>query len=111
MAPQKKSLPATARDTPRVQQARAASRRLMATLDVRRLKCVDEAGVDLAMTRWYGRAPRGTPVVGHVPQHDGQTVTVLGPLGIPGLQAVMTGAGATDAAVFRTYVKRVWGPT
>ena len=64
MAPQKKSLHATERDTAQVQQARAAYRQLMATLDVRRLQFVAEAGVNLAMTRWYGRAPRGTRVIG-----------------------------------------------
>jgi transposase len=111
MATQKKSLHATERDTPRVQHARATYRRLMATLDVRRLKFVDEAGVHLAMTRLYGRAPRGTRVVDHVPQNYGQNVTMLGTLGVQGLQAMMTVEGATDAAVFRAYVKRVLGPT
>jgi transposase len=36
---------------------------------------------------------------------------MLGALGVDGLQAVMTVDGATDAAVFRTYVKHVLGPT
>jgi transposase len=36
---------------------------------------------------------------------------MLGTLGAQGLQAVMTVEGATDADVFRTYVKRVLGPT
>ena len=36
---------------------------------------------------------------------------MLGALGAQGLQAVMTVEGATDAEVFRTYVKRVLGPT
>jgi transposase len=111
VATQKKSLHATERDTAHVQQARAAYRQLMATLDVRRLKFVDEAGVNLAMTRLYGRAPRGTRVIGHVPQNYGPNVTMLGTLGVQGLQAVMTVEGATDADVFRTYVKRVLGPT
>jgi transposase len=72
---------------------------------------VDESGVNLAMTRLYGRAPRGVRVVGSVPQNYGPNVTILGALGIQGLQAVMTVDGATDAEVFRTYVKRVLGPT
>jgi transposase len=83
----------------------------MAAVDVRRLKFVDESGVNLAMTRLYGRAPRGTRVTGSVPQNYGQNVTMLGTLGVQGLQAVMTVEGATDADVFRTYVKRVLGPT
>jgi transposase len=83
----------------------------MAALDGRRLKCVDESGGNLAMTRRYGRAPRGTRVIGSVPQNYGQNLTMLGTLGDQGLQAVMTVEGATDAEVFRTYVKRVLGPT
>lgn len=83
----------------------------MAALDARRLKFVDESGVNLAMTRLYGRAPRGTRVTGSVPQNYGHNVTMLGTLGIQGLQAIMTVEGATDADVFRAYVKRVLGPT
>jgi transposase len=74
------------------------------------LKFVDESGVNLAMTRLYGRAPAGQRVVGSVPQNYGPNVTMLGALGVDGLQAVMTVDGATDAAVFRTYVKHVLGP-
>jgi transposase len=75
------------------------------------LKFVDESGVNLAMTRLYGRAPAGERVVGSVPQNDGPNVTMLGALGIQGLQAMMTVDGATDAEVFRTDVKQVLGPT
>jgi transposase len=83
----------------------------MAELDARRPKFGAESGVNLAMTRRYGRAPRGRRVIGSVPQNDGPKVTLLGTLGTQGLHAVMTVEGATDAEVFRTYVKRVLGPT
>jgi transposase len=99
------------RDTPRIQQARADDQPLIAALDVRRLTCVDESGVNLPMTRRYGRAPRGTRVIGRVPQNYGQHGTMLGTLGAQGIQAVMTVEGATDAEVFRTSVTRVLGPT
>jgi transposase len=75
------------------------------------LKFVDESGVNLAMTRLYGRAPPGERVRGHVPQNYGQNVTMLGALGVQGLHAVMTVEGATDTDVFRTYVTQVLGPT
>jgi transposase len=75
------------------------------------LKFVDESSVNLAMTRRFGRAPAGERVVGSVPQNYGPNVTMLGALGVQGLQAVMTVDGATDADVFRTYVKQVLGPT
>jgi transposase len=110
-AAKKKSLHAAERDTPRVQQARTAYRQRTAALELRRLKFVDEAGINLAMTRLYGRAPKGERVVGSVPQNYGANITLLGALGVEGLRAVMTVEGATDADVFRTYVKRVLGPT
>jgi transposase len=108
---QKKSLHATERATPRVQQARQDYRQRIAALDLRCFKFVDESSVNLAMTRLYGRAPAGVRVVGSAPQNYGPNVTMLGALSIQGLQAVMTVDGATDADVFRTYVKRVLGPT
>jgi transposase len=50
-------------------------------------------------------------VVGAVPQNYGQQVTLLGAMSLAGVGAVMTVEGATDAAVFRAYVKQVLGPT
>ena len=111
LAPQKKSLHASERDTPRVQQARQEYRQRLTALDLRRLTFVDGSGVNLAMTRLYGRAPAGERVSGSVPQNYGQSVTMLGALSAQGLHAVMTVDGATDADVFRTYVKQVLGPT
>jgi transposase len=108
---QKKSLHASERDTPRIQQARQDYRQRIAALDLRRVKFVDESSANLAMTRLFGRAPAGERVVGSVPRNYGPNVTMLGALSLQGLQAVMTVNGATDADVFRTYVKQVLGPT
>ena len=66
------------------------------------MKFVDESGVNLALTRLYGRAPAGERVIGSVPQNYGQHVTMLGTLGVQGLEAVMTVDGATDTEVCRT---------
>ena len=96
------SRPASARDPPRVPQARAPSRPRITALDRQRVTCVDAAGVNLAMTRLYGRAPVGERVVGSVPPHDGPQVTGLGALDVPGLHAVMTVDGATDIEGLRT---------
>jgi transposase len=108
---EKKSLYAAERDAPQVEQARAAYQSRTTTLDLRRLKFVDEASVNLAMTRLYGRAPQGERVPGTVPLNYGGNITRLGALGVEGLQAVMTVEGASDADVFRTYVRQVLGPT
>jgi len=84
---------------------------MIASLDARRWQCMDESGVNLAMTRLYGRAPKGARVVGTVPQNYGPNVTMRGALGAHGLPAVMTVEGPMDTAVFRAYVKQVLGPT
>jgi transposase len=111
VAAKKKSLHAAERDSERVQQARTNYRELIESLDVSRLKFIDESGVNLAMTRLYGRAPKGLRVVGAVPQNYGQQVTLLGAMSLAGVGAVMTVEGAADAEVFRAYVKHVLGPT
>jgi len=102
---------ASERDTPRVQAERALYRDLSATLDLRRVKFIDESGINIAMTRLYGRAPRGERALGSAPQNYGQNVTILGALSCTGLEAVMTIEGATDADVFRAYVREVLCPT
>jgi transposase len=67
--------------------------------------------VKLAMTRRYGRTPQRERGVGSVPQNYGQHMTVMAALGPQRLQAMMTGAGATEAEVFRAYVTHGLGPT
>jgi hypothetical protein len=81
----------------------------MAALDMWRLKFVDESGGNLALTRLYGRAPRGERVVGSVPQNYGQNITMPGTLSVHGVDAVMTVEGATEAEVFRPISSRSWG--
>ena len=111
VAAQKKSLHASEQDTERVQQARASYQEEVAALDPQRFTFIDESGVNLALTRLYGRAPRGERVIGAVPQNYGANVTMLAALGSHGVEAVMTIEGATDAEVFRAYVEQVLRPT
>jgi transposase len=90
---------------------RALSRALRATLDPHRVQCIGESGLNLALTRLDGRAPRGARGLGSVPQHDGPHVTLLGALPSTGLEAVMTIEAATDADVFRASGQEVLCPT
>ena len=92
-------------------QARVLYRQDIAELAPERFKFVDESGINLAMTRRYGRAGRGQSVVDAVPKNHGPNVTVLGALSCKGIDAVMTVEGATDSAVFRAYVSQVLAPT
>jgi hypothetical protein len=58
-----------------VQAERAVDRDLSATLDLPHVKVIDASGLHLALTRRYGRAPRGARVLGRAPQNDGPNVT------------------------------------
>ncbi len=107
----KKSLHASERDTPRVLTARNEYRETTGGLDLERLKFVDEAGVNLALTRLFGRAPRGQRVTDSVPQNYGENVTMLGALSMVGVEALMTVNGATDGSIFLVFVREVLAPT
>jgi len=102
---------ASERDTERVAAARGVYQELMADMDFRRCKFIDESGVNIAMTRLYGRAPKGERVLGSAPQNYGENVTMLGALSCAGLEAMMTVNGATDGDVFRAYIREVLAPT
>ena len=110
-AAQKKSLHASERDTARVLKAREQYRETSASLDLERLKFVDESGVNLALTRLFGRAPKGQRVVDGVPKNYGDNVTLLGALSTAGVEALMSVNGATDSEVFLVFVREVLSPT
>jgi transposase len=81
------------------------------SLDLEHFKFVDESGVNLALTRLFGRAPRGQRVVDAVPKNYGENVTLLGALSVSGVEALMTVNGATDGEVFLVFVREVLSPT
>ena len=62
------------------------------------------------MTRLYARSPRGTRAFGSAPRNWGQNVTILGALTLRGPLEAMCISGATNAAVFLTYLERVLLP-
>ena len=90
---------------------RGAYRRTTRVLDLSRFKFVDEAGVNLALTRLFGRAPKGRRVSDSVPQNYGENVTMLGALSVSGVEALMTVNGATDGDIFLVFVRQVLSPT
>jgi hypothetical protein len=110
-AAKKKSLHSSERDTPRVQQARAEYAQEIKPLAVRGYKFVDESGINLSLTRLYGRAPRGQRAVGSTPINYGEKVSLIAALGSSGLDAPMMIAGAVDGDVFRVWTEQVLCPT
>lgn len=85
-------------------------RRRARRLSQRRFIFIDESAVNTAMTRRYGRAPRGERAHDSAPRNYGTHTSVIGAMGLRGLVATLTVEGAVDAEVFNAYAERVLGP-
>jgi transposase len=105
----KKVLRAGERGNPKVQEKRGAFQEKVAKIDPRRLVFVDESGVTTAMTRRYGRAPRGERVYGEVPG-QWKSVTVISAVRLSGVGASLAFEGATDTPAFQAYVEEMLVP-
>ena len=105
----KKSLHASERDTPKVKRKRRDFRRKLAQVDPKHLVFVDETGAHTAMTRFYGRAPRGVRVVGSVPGHW-ESVTLVTAVRLAGVSSPIAFPGAMDTPTFESYVEQILVP-
>lgn len=76
----------------------------MAAISRRRLVFTDETGFHLAMTRRFGRAPRGQRVRQSVPRKRGTNVTLVGALGLRGWVAALSFSGSLDREAFDAFV-------
>jgi transposase len=114
LASKKKSLHDSQRDTPRVQQQRAA---FVEKVDqewaglIQRLKFIDEIGANLGLTRLFGRAAPGERVVDASPGHSGPHYTLVATLGWQAIDAPWVLKGAMDGTAFDAYVEHVLTPT
>ena len=102
---------ATERDKPEVLEKRKDFRKKISQIDPRRLKIIDESGVNTSMTRLYGRAPKGERVLGSVPHDHGPNVTIIGSISLEGVEAAMSFEGAVNGDIFRVFVEQVLAPT
>lgn len=76
----------------------------------KRFLFVDESAVNTAMTRRYGRAPRGERVNDSAPRNYGAHTSIIGALGLRGLVAMLAVEGAVDTLCFDAYVEQVLSP-
>jgi len=75
------------------------------------LRFIDEAGVNLALTRIYGRATAGERVIERVPRNYGAQTSLISSISLAGVGATFSIEGAVDATVFDAYVGQVLRPT
>ncbi len=97
---------ATERNRPDVVAARAAFHEAQPALDAGSLVFVDEAGVNVKLSRCYGRALRSQRAAGHAPAAWGRNTTLLGAMTAQGLVALgrRVGGGTTKAS-FTAFVR------
>lgn len=89
---------------------REGFRQEVAAMDPRSFVFVDESATNLAMTRRYGRAPRGERVSESVPRNYGGSISVVGALSLSGVRAAMTVSGAVDTLCFDAFITQVLVP-
>jgi transposase len=89
---------------------RAWARKIQGT-DPSRFVFIDESGAKTNMTRLRGRCKGGERLRDLAPYGHWSTTTMIAALRLDGATAPMVIEGATDAAVFRAYVKHVLVPT
>jgi transposase len=82
----------------------------MARVDRRKLIFTDETGFHLALTRAFGRAPRGEHVIGHVAFNRGANHCLIGSLGLRGMVASMMLKGSVDHDAFDAFVNELLLP-
>jgi hypothetical protein len=94
-----------------VRHLRADSREPRVSMVCTRLRFLDEAGINLGLTRLFGRAAPGQRVGESVPSHAGTHLTRVAALGIQGVSAPWVVEGTVDSSVFMVYLQEVLGPT
>lgn len=93
-----------------MQELRHDYRRALERIDVRNLVFVDEAGLNLSMSRLFARAVDGARAVGSIPGSKGGNVSLIGALSLDGLIAAMTVPVRFNTEVFLTYITQVLVP-
>ena len=96
--------------TERIQDLREKFLAWQRGVDAGRLFFLDEAGSTIAMTRTYGRCPRGERLEEAVPRNRGDVITMVGALTKDGLGPLMTFEGGTSGDAFLAYIEKVLSP-
>jgi len=85
-------------------------RRWLDTIDIKNLIFIDETGINLAMTRHYGRSVDGRRVYDERPGNKGQNITVIGAMSDEGLIATMTFPGSLNTDSFLVFIEQILLP-
>ena len=90
---------------PDVQAKRTAWKGQLSGIDPSHLVYLDECGVNINLTRLYGRSIGKARVVDHAPLNTPQTTTVLSSIRTDGSHVTVTYSGGTTGDRFTAYLK------
>lgn len=94
-----------------MKRKRSQFRKEVNELDVKHFKFLDESGINIDLTRLYGRAAPGKRVVDSVPQPSGAQTTTLAVIGWNGVSAPQVLSGSVNGSVFYGYIEQCVLPT
>jgi len=94
-----------------VQEARENWRNDQSEMDSSGLVFLDESGINIGMTRLYGRAFGEERVVDYVPDVRYDRLSVLSSVRLDGTLVPLTYRGTLDGSLFLAYVTRFLAPT
>jgi transposase len=106
----KKTIHASEAATERVQKLRQEYWESIRDINLDDLVFLDETGVNLAMTRHYGRATKGKRAYGKCPYNRGSNYTLIGAITKKGMLASLTFEGWTNTDTFLVYIEEVLAP-
>jgi len=88
-----------------VQQLRREWIEYIPHIDVNRLVYLDETSVNIAMTRLYGRAPRGERIYEYVPDVRFKRISVLSTIRVNGTSNPSVYSGTLNGFLFIQYIE------
>ena len=77
------------------------------TIDIKNPVFIDETGVNMAMTRHYGRGENGVRVYDDRPVNKGKNITLIGAMSDEGLIASMTFPGSLNSDSFLVFIEQI----
>jgi transposase len=102
---------AAERETPERRAKIQEYEQTLATIDPHDLVFLDETGVNQAMAREYGRAPKGKRVFGSRPRKRGKNITIVGALDAAGNLLMATLGRSLNGFIFLGFLAAYLIPT
>jgi transposase len=93
----------------RKEEEREKWRELVKDLDASKIRVIDETGSNIALTRLYGRAPKGKR--GKIVRKRGKNVPMITDLSLQGLGEKFIMDGSANGDIFEAYIEQIFAPT